>query len=121
VTAAGQLLCEFEALIHASFGSVVSECTGSGDCHSGWLYRGTPQPLSEYSPYTFAFSSFRASTLHLAPARLKLPAGAFGNYPAPVTVNGQYVACNASATLFLISYGDAVGSGLLGCLARLPQ
>lgn len=116
VSTAGEVLYEYEALVHQIFGSSISVCTGGGGCHQGWFYRGDLAPLSEYSPFTYVFSGFTSSTFHLMPAGFAV-AGGFGNYPDPIKVNGRLVACDRAEKTFLISYGDAVGDGNLACLA----
>lgn len=115
VSASGEVLYEYEALVHQTFGNSISVCSGSGGCHQGWLYKGALYPLSEYSTFTYAFNGFGPSTFHLMPAGFTVPTG-FGNYPVPVKINGRFVACESSAKTFLISFADAVGDGNLACL-----
>lgn len=116
VSIAGAALYEYEALLHSTFGSPISVCTGSGGCHEGWFYRGARSPMSEYSRFTFVFAKFGTPSFHLMAAGFNVAKG-FGDYSVAVKINGRLVACNSSATQFLISNGDALGDGNLGCLA----
>jgi hypothetical protein len=116
VSAGGQVLYEYEALLNETYGAGLVECSGSAGCHMGWFYSKMTGPLSEFSTYSFVFSGFGKSAFHLMPVGVTLAPGSFGNYPVPVTVNGRVVACNPAATEFLVTNGAAVGNGNYSCL-----
>jgi hypothetical protein len=73
-------------------------------------------PLSTYSPYWYTFSDPTNSTFHLSQQNYR--GWSFGNYPEPVLINGEIVACDPQESTFLIRYFDA-SSFTLACMA--PQ
>jgi len=109
ITNKGQLLWEFEALLHDTFGN-------RQVCASGrWAQRftsGACSPLAVYSPYWYVFADAHHSTFHVTDKQ----ATNFGNYPQPVLVDGKNIACDKASTRFLITYVDAA-SLTLGCSA----
>ena len=96
----GQLLWQFEALLHDTFGNRAVCASGrwaqkftSGDC----------SPLAVYSPYAYVFAHAHGSSLHISS---KKQVGGFGNYPVALLIRGRPIACNAQETQFLIKYRD---------------
>jgi hypothetical protein len=104
----GQILWQFEALLHDTFGNRPVCASGrwaqeftSGDC----------SPLAVYSPYSYVFAHAHRSAFHISS---KKRVGGFGNYPIAVLIRGRPIACNARETQFLIKYRDSA-SLTLGC------
>jgi hypothetical protein len=104
----GQLLWQFEALLHDTFGN-------RAVCVSGrWAQKftyGACSPLAVYSPYSYVFAHAHGSSFHISS---KKQVGGFGNYPVAVLIRGRPIACNAQGTQFLIKYRDGA-SLTLGC------
>jgi len=112
LTAQGRLLSNFEALLRTAFGTrAVFASRGEN-----FSCAGACAPLSTYSRYWFVFKSPARSTLHLS--KRKFGSEVFGNYPAPVLIRGQSIACDLAATRFLVVYRNAA-SFTLGCLAPM--
>jgi hypothetical protein len=105
----------FEGLLSQTFGYKPGSAAGgidiscSGDC----------SPLSTYSPYSFVFARHRDPTFHIS-TRRPGPSISFGNYPAPVLIEGRLVACDSKESTFLVEYREAVNFSL-GCLSPLPS
>jgi len=123
VSSAGQLLAEYEELVRAMFGPEVLLCEGlkpasASPCRIGWFYaeRKAPGGLLPYVLFTYAFSVRGVSPFHVMPSWFRVTPGSFGNYPSPELINGRYVACNRTGTVFLIDFGDDVGPGGLACM-----
>lgn len=112
LTAQGRLISNFEALLRTTFG-MRAVFVSKGENFS---CAGTCAPLSTYSRYWFVFKSPARTTLHLS--KRKFGSEAFGNYPAPVLIRGQSIACNTGETRFLVVYRNAA-SFTLGCLAPI--
>jgi hypothetical protein len=96
----GQLLWQFEALLHDTLGNRAVCASGrwaqkftSGDCSS----------LAVYAPYLYVFARARGSSFHISP---KKEVGGFGNYPIALLIRGRPIACNTQETRFLIKYRD---------------
>ena len=112
----GRLLWNFEALLHATFGSA----DVTADVHFNFSnYYATCGdncgPSAEHSGYVYTFENASDSAFHIA-AKPFGPDVVFGAHPIPVLIKGLPVACNTAETKLLIRYGDAV-SFTLGCLS----
>jgi hypothetical protein len=112
LTSAGRTLWNFEALLYDTFhvhGAGVTgrwnfSCNGGPSCGS----------LSQFTTYDFVFAHPSRSPFHLVPHRTR----SFGNYPEPVEVKSQDVACDPAGTRFLITYGSSATLDL-ACLKPL--
>ena len=113
LSAAGQALWNFEALLRDTFGSR-QPCEAGGSLN--FVANGCA-PLASYEPYIYVFADAHGSAYHLA--AVSLAPVAFGNYPVPVRIDRLYVACNSRRTSYLIAYGDAAGFSF-ACLAPSP-
>ncbi len=118
LTAAGRTLWNFEALLRQTFGTGYKGCLESLSRYVESFTKDSfcaTHPSAETQYYFFAFAHPTGSAFHLVDRTF--PAGAFGNYPAPIRVSGDYVACDRAGRTFLISYGDVAGlSANLACL-----
>lgn len=122
LTPSGRLLWNLEALLRDTFGP---------------RYRGCLRALTRYTEtfttdhycathdaaatmyYSFAYAKPTRSAFHLV--ERTFPTGAFGNYPEPVRVENNYVACDPAGRAILISYGDVIGlSANLACIKPNP-
>jgi hypothetical protein len=122
LTASGRLLWNFEALLRQTFGAGYQGCleylnrytlsfTKDSYCRS--------HSNADTMYYRFTFKGASSSAFHVV-ARTFRPA-AFGNYPEPIRVERNYVACDPAGHTFLISYGDVYGlSANLACLTPTP-
>jgi len=116
LSAGGEDLYEYEALLYHLYGSNFYQCDAAPGCHNGWFYRGyAPAPMADHPVYIPAFTHFGPSAFHLMPSGFHVPPSTFGGYGAALTINGRLVACNPSATAFLGLYGEAIGPGNLDC------
>jgi hypothetical protein len=114
LSAAGQRLWQFEALLNDSFRSRIVSAHGSASStgYINFACRGACAPLAYWSPYFFTFTGARHSKFHLSNLSPKRLAGTFGNYPVLIAVKGHPVACDRRERRFLITYADAVGFSL---------
>lgn len=110
LTTQGQLLLNLEGLLRRTFGNEQVWVTHGDDFVCAGSSCG---PLSKYAPYFYVFVSAHSSPFVLSNKHFQQ--GAFGNYPYPILVRGESVACNARQTTFLVAYSDAEGLAL-GCI-----
>jgi hypothetical protein len=116
LTASGELLWNFESLLHATFGEQQPFSSANHNFDCAGISCG---PLSKYDPftYTFKFSILGKSEFHLSTTNISKDN--FGNYPAPVYINGKAIACDLSGNHFLTIYRDQISFTLL-CLSPQP-
>jgi hypothetical protein len=112
ITARGQLLWNFEALLRQTFGGESMSVSRP----ENFSCRGDCAPLLKYRLYRYTFSRAGGSKFHIA-KRTFGDNGEFGNYPVPVLINGHAVACNAQETRFLIAY-RSMASFTVDCLPK---
>jgi len=122
LTASGRVLWNFKALLHETFGPGYQGCLQYLSRYVLSFTRGSycaTHDDAETMYYSFAFAHASRSPYHLVDRTF--PAGAFGNYPVPIRVDGDYVACDSAGRTFLISYGDVLGlSANLACITPSP-
>ncbi len=110
LSANGRLLWQFEALLHDVFGSRAPfASSASYDTNFSCAGRAC-FPHAKWDAYTYTFSSPHSSEFRLKSRVFR--AGAFGNYPVPLRINGLYVACDPGATTFLTRVGGDAGFAL---------
>jgi hypothetical protein len=110
LTANGRLLWQFEALLHDVFGNQLPYASSaSGDtnfaCAGNQCF-----PHARWDGYAYTFTNAHGSTLRLKSR--SFPAGAFGNYPVPLRVNGLYIACDRAASTYLTTVRGIAGFAL---------
>lgn len=122
LTASGRLLWNFEALLRDTFGPHYQGCLRALDRYTETFTTGQyckTHDAAHTMYYSFAFAKPAKSAFHLVVRTF--PAGAFGNYPEPVRVENDFVACDPAGRTFLISYGDVIGlSANLACSRPNP-
>ena len=118
VTSSGRVLWNFEALLRQTFGSHYKGCLRS---LSRYVETFTTDNFcathdsAQTMYYSFTFANPSASAFHLVERTFAL--GAFGNYPEPIRVEKNYVACDPAGRTYLIPYGDVLGlSANLACI-----
>jgi hypothetical protein len=117
LTASGRLHWQFEALLHDVFGARTPYASSkSFDTNFACAGNGC-FPHANWNPYSFDFASAHGSSLLLRSRRFA--AGAFGNYPAPLRINGLYIACDPAAKTFLVTIRGAAGFPL-ACEKPVP-
>lgn len=110
LTETGRVLWNFEGLLTRTFGQADNVGVKTLDYSAdfvGWNDSGCD--MASCQDFSFSFAPHSSTAFHLAAVR---PSGSFGNYPVLVRVQGDYVACNAAGTEFLIAYGDTMNFGL---------
>jgi len=106
LTREGVALRNFEGLLRKSFpkAAVVSASetpTGALD----FSCSGFCAPSARYSSYRFVFARHTTSKYRLVSRSFR---GTWGNYRRPMLIRGRSIACDASATRFLIQQRQAV-------------
>jgi hypothetical protein len=93
LSANGRLLWQFEALLHDVFGNRAPYAS-SASYDANFACAGSSCfPHASWDPYAYSFAHARGSSFRLKSRHF--PAGAFGNYPVPLRINGLYIACDA--------------------------
>ena len=117
LSANGRLIWQFEALLHDVFGNR-QPYAASASYDTNFACAGNNCfPHAKWDPYAYTFANARGSSFRLRSRAFS--AGAFGNYPVPLRVNGLYIACNAAASTFLTTVRGVAGF-LLSCERPTP-
>src|SRR5258706_3845501 len=108
----GRVLWQFEALLRDTFGnrSVSAHLQPGRAINFACANKIGCAPLAYWSPYFFTFTRAHDSAFRVSKKRF--PSGYFGNYPFPIWIRGQFIACDRAEKHFLITYSDAVGLSL---------
>ena len=118
LTSAGQTLWNFEALLKRTFGSHYHGCLRPLDRYTESFTKDSwcnATAMADHRGYAFTFANAFGGKFHRA--HRTFPASAFGNYPQPIRIETDYVACDPAGRSYLISYGDLVGlSANLACI-----
>jgi hypothetical protein len=113
LTASGRTLWNFEGLLTGTFGNAFFGVRVRGLGYPpNFVGQAACPTMAACHTYRFAFARHSATGFHLTAVR---PTGTFGNYPQLVRVRGEYVACNAAKTQYLITYADTMNFGV-ACL-----
>src|SRR5262245_54334938 len=108
LTANGRLLWQFEALLRDVFGNRLPFASSASDDTNFACAGANCFPHAKWDPYVYTFASAHGSAFRLKSR--SFPPGAFGNYPVPLRINRQYIACNA--TTFLTTVRGVAGFAL---------
>lgn len=117
LTVSGRLRWQFEALLHDVFGSRPVYASSKSHDTNFACAGNACVPHATWDPYAFEFESSRGSSFRLRSRNF--PAGAFGNYPMPLRLNGLYIACDPNGKTYLVLIGGATGFPL-ACVTPIP-
>ena len=106
----GRLLWQFEALLRDVFGKRAPYASSASYDTNFACAGNNCYPHAKWDPYVYTFANARGSTFRLRSRTFR--AGAFGNYPLPLRINGLYIACNAASTTFLTTVRGVAGFAL---------